>query len=87
MTDISNGDTSPPDAYAAGRLRHVPNTPPARNRVFRCPDELYFAAQAKAKERGENLSAVLRQSLERYVRLVPRASDVARNQAQVPPAE
>ena len=31
------------------------------------PDELYEAAQAVAKQRGENLTQVVRAALERYV--------------------
>lgn len=37
-------------------------------RTIRVPDELWHAAQAKAEERGEDLSTVLRAALERYVK-------------------
>lgn len=43
----------------------MPKTP---LRAFRIPDDLYRAAQAKAEERGETLSAVIRQALIRYVK-------------------
>jgi hypothetical protein len=32
------------------------------------PDELWLPAQAKAAERGEDLSTVIRAALERYVK-------------------
>jgi predicted HicB family RNase H-like nuclease len=41
------------------------HTPP---RAVRVPDGLWHAAQAKAEERGESLSEVIRQALERYVK-------------------
>jgi hypothetical protein len=37
-------------------------------RGVRVPNELWEAAQAKADERGDNLSAVIRAFLVRYVR-------------------
>lgn len=37
-------------------------------RGVRVPDELWQAAQAKARERGEDVSAVIRAALERYVK-------------------
>ncbi|ORA05846.1 hypothetical protein BST17_08490 [Mycolicibacterium bacteremicum] len=37
-------------------------------RSFRIPDELYAAAQAKAEEKGESVSDVVRRALERYVK-------------------
>lgn len=39
-----------------------------RNRVVRCEDELWEAAQAVAAERDEKLSDVVRASLVRYVK-------------------
>jgi len=38
---------------------------PTRN--IRVPDALWAAALAKADERGDNLSEVIRRALERYV--------------------
>lgn len=51
-----------------GTLVRVPNAPKTPIRGFRIPDELYEAARAKAKERGEDLSTVIRAALERYVK-------------------
>jgi predicted DNA-binding protein len=36
-------------------------------RAIRVDDELWEAAQAKAKERGDNLSAVIRDALRAYI--------------------
>jgi hypothetical protein len=44
----------------------VPNKPKTPLRSFRIPDEVYEAAQAKAAERGETVSDVVRRALERY---------------------
>jgi hypothetical protein len=41
---------------------------PIRPKSVRVPDALWRAAQAKAAERGEILSEVIRADLERYVR-------------------
>jgi predicted transcriptional regulator len=41
---------------------------PIRPKSVRVPDELWKAAQAKADERGEILSEVIRAALERYVK-------------------
>ena len=49
-------------------LREVPNTPGTPRRTIRIPDALWNAAAEKAKGRGEDLSAVVRKALERYVR-------------------
>lgn len=46
----------------------VPNQPKTPMRSFRIPDEVYRAAQAKAAEKGETLTDVVRRALERYVR-------------------
>lgn len=37
-------------------------------RGVRVPDPLWEAAQARAEERGDNLSAVIRAALARYVK-------------------
>lgn len=50
-----------------GTLRRVPNTPGTPKRSIRVPDDLWQAALAKAAERGEDLSAVVREALKRYV--------------------
>jgi hypothetical protein len=49
----------------------MPNQPrPGEHaRAVRVPDELWDAAKAKATERGETVSAVIRRALTRYVRL------------------
>jgi len=49
-------------------MQAVPNTPGTPRRTIRVPDLLWDAAAAKAEERGESLSDVLRRALERYVR-------------------
>lgn len=49
-------------------LRTVPNTPGTPRRTIRVPDALWSAAAEKARERGEDLSTVLRKALERYVK-------------------
>lgn len=41
---------------------------PAKNRVVRVPDELWAAAQAKAKSEGKQLSTVIRRLLSQYAR-------------------
>ncbi len=48
----------------------MPNKPRPGNpaRAIRVEDELWKAAQAKAAERGETVSDVVRRALERYVR-------------------
>ncbi|MCV7434794.1 YlcI/YnfO family protein [Mycolicibacterium bacteremicum] len=51
-----------------GTLPRVPNQPRTPLRSFRIPDELYAAAQAKAEEKGESVSDVVRRALERYVK-------------------
>lgn len=43
-------------------------TPKTPIKCFRIPEELYRTAQAKAAERQETLSDVVRKALERYVR-------------------
>lgn len=49
-------------------IRRMPNQPKTPIRGFRIPDPLYDAAKAKAAERGEDLSTVIRAALERYVK-------------------
>lgn len=46
----------------------VPNSPKTPLRSFRIPNEIYKAAQAKAAEKGETVSDVVRKALERYVK-------------------
>jgi predicted HicB family RNase H-like nuclease len=48
----------------------MPNKPRADNphRAVRVEDRLWRAAQAKAAERGETVSEVIRRALERYVK-------------------
>lgn len=50
------------------RVVRVPNQPKTPMHSFRCPDELWDAAKAKADERGETVTDVLRKALERYVK-------------------
>lgn len=45
-----------------------PSVGPIPHRTVRVPDDLWRGAQAKAAERGDNLSEVIRQALTRYVR-------------------
>jgi predicted DNA binding CopG/RHH family protein len=49
----------------------VPSVPaadwnPTPRRTVRIPDEVWQAAQAKAAERGDNLSEVIREALVKY---------------------
>jgi hypothetical protein len=46
----------------------MPNAPKTPGRNVRVADRLWLAAQAKADERGETVSDVVRRALERYVR-------------------
>ena len=41
---------------------------PTPRRAFRIPQPLWDAAMAKADEKGDNLSDVVRSALERYVK-------------------
>lgn len=52
----------------AGSICTMPNAPKTPNRVIRVDDELWRAAQARAGERGETVSEVVRRALRRYVR-------------------
>jgi predicted CopG family antitoxin len=45
----------------------MPNAPKTPSRNVRVSDDLWHAALAKAVERGESLSDVIRRALERYV--------------------
>lgn len=49
-------------------LAPVPNQPKTPVKCFRIPEDLYRAAMAKADERGEVLSDVVRAALQRYVK-------------------
>lgn len=57
-----------PDARPRTTVQPVPNKPKTPLHSFRCPDELWEAAKAKAEERGENWSEELRKMVERYVK-------------------
>ena len=46
----------------------MPPRPAMTMRSFRIPNEVWLAAVAKADERNENLSEIIRQALERYVK-------------------
>lgn len=46
----------------------MPNQPKFPARTVRVPDELWQAARAKADERGDNVSQVVREALRRYVK-------------------
>ena len=48
--------------------REVVIREPMTGRTFRIPHHLWVAAKAKADERGEYLSEVIRKALEKYVR-------------------
>lgn len=50
------------------RLTTVANQPKTPIRSFRIPDEVYLPAKAKAAERGDTLTDVVRKALEEYVR-------------------
>jgi hypothetical protein len=71
MTPCSVGVMTPEATSTAVRLGVVPNQPRTPMRSFRISKELYEAAKAKAAERGESLSDVVRRALERYVRSKP----------------
>ena len=42
--------------------------PPMVQKTYRVPKSLYEAAMEKAEEREENLSDIIREALERYVK-------------------
>ena len=56
----------------------MPNAPRTPQRSIRISDEEWLAAQAVAERRGEDVSAVIRTALRRYVR---------RNQNAAPDAD
>jgi len=56
------------DVITPGTVPPVPNQPKTPIKCFRIPEDLYAAAQAKAAERGESVSEVVRKALERYVK-------------------
>jgi predicted HicB family RNase H-like nuclease len=49
-------------------MRGVPNTPGTPRHTVRVKHELWDAALARAEERGESVSDVIRRALERYVK-------------------
>jgi predicted CopG family antitoxin len=51
-----------------GSVVPMPNTPGTPRRTIRISDDLWDAATAKAAERGESLSEVIRKYLIRYAR-------------------
>lgn len=56
------------ECWCRPKVVTVPNKPKTPLHSFRCPDELWKAAQAKAAERDENWSEELRKMVERYVK-------------------
>ncbi len=59
------------DVMTPGILLDVPNAPKTPRRTVRVPDKTWDAAKAAAERKGDNLSEVIRQSLERYVKRNP----------------
>jgi predicted HicB family RNase H-like nuclease len=55
-----------------GRLGHMPNAPGTTRRTFRINDELYNAAKAAARERGQDLSAFVRDALQAHIKRTSR---------------
>ena len=62
-----NGEKRCPGVTPSVSVRRM-SKPPMVMRSHRFPAALYEAAKAKAEEREENISDVLREALERYVR-------------------
>jgi hypothetical protein len=60
-----------------GRISTVPNKPKTPVRGIRVDDEIWRAAQAKAKAEGRTLTGVLVAYLKRYVSTPPRKQDGA----------
>lgn len=56
-----------PTAVKTETLPVVPNQPKTPVKCFRIPAELYDAAMARARSRGEALTDVVRDALERYI--------------------
>lgn len=52
----------------ADNVGDVPNQPKTPKRSVRVPDGLWEAAKAKAKSRGESVTAVIVRALKEYVR-------------------
>ena len=50
------------------KTERVPNQPKTPQRAVRVPDDLWRAARAVAKSRGEALSDVIRDALREYVK-------------------
>ena len=46
----------------------MPNQPKTPHRVVRIDDELWHAAQAKARDNGETVSEIIRRALREYVK-------------------
>lgn len=55
------------------KTRDVPNQPKTPQRAIRIPDDLWQAAKAIARDRGETLSEVIRDALTDYVKRHRRA--------------
>lgn len=64
---LRSRDLSPQIPRAVTTLRRV-SKPKMVMRSLRVPEKLWEAAKAKADEREENISDVIRKALERYVR-------------------
>jgi predicted HicB family RNase H-like nuclease len=54
--------------HTPGTMARVPNKPKTPIRSFRIDPELYAAVQEKAAERGETVTDVVVQALQRYVK-------------------
>lgn len=54
--------------HTPATIAGMPNKPKTPLRAVRISDDLWQAAQAKAAEKGETVTDVLRRSLEKYVR-------------------
>lgn len=61
------GESWLPDVNTSGSVRRVAK-PVMIMRSLRVPEKLWEAAKAKADERQENISDVIREALERYVK-------------------
>ena len=46
----------------------MPDKPKTPHRTIRVPDELWKAAQERARDRGETVTAAIVRALKRYVR-------------------
>lgn len=67
--EAEKGGAPPPMRCMIGRMGRLPNMPSrgTPRRAIRIPDELWYAALAKAERSGEPLNEVIRRALERYV--------------------